>query len=432
MLTAGLPELCGVTTMDGYQLDRQNTGSPRLMVGLVGLVLVATVFAAGFVVGSSLTASGVVGSLVPVPVLPASEAPASAAASEEVSLDVFWEVWNTLESRFYYDLPSEEERVQGAIYGLIESLDDPYTAYVPPDVARILNEDSSGSFEGIGAFVEEAPEGGVYIIRVFDDGPAQVAGLRSGDVVVAVDGEDVTRKILREALLLIRGPAGTEVTLTVVREGEPQPFDLTMRRARLDVPTVEARMLDNDIGYVALFDFNARASSRLRDAVRGLINDGAESLILDLRDNPGGYLDESIRVADLFLGPETVLIQRDVDGNERRFTSRGGDLAEGIPLVVLVNQNSASASEIVAAALQDSGRATLIGQTTFGKGSVQLQYNLTDGSLLRVTYANWYTPDDRSISENGVTPDIVVAPPTVQTDRDLQLERAIRYLTIGR
>lgn len=413
------------------QGSKQPPGTTRTTIFIVlGLVLAISIFAAGFVSGSGLTALGIVGNNPELPAL-AADKPASADEQEDVDLDVFWEVWNTIDDRFYYDLPSDEERVQGAIEGLVNSLDDPYTAYVPPDVAHIMNEDISGEFEGIGAFVEEAPEGGVYIIRVFEGGPAEAAGMQPGDIVVAVDGEDVTENILRESLLLIRGEAGTDVTLTVIREGQSAPLEFTVTRARLDVPTVESRMLEDNIGYVALYEFNARASSELRPAIRELLRDGAESIILDLRNNPGGYLDESVTIADMFLPDGTIVIQRNVDGEERSFTSNRGDFAEDVPLVVLINENSASASEIVAAAIKDNDRGTLIGQTTFGKGSVQLQYNLTDGSLLRVTYANWFTPDDVSISEQGVEPDIVVETPNEETEEDVQLDRAVEFLTNG-
>ncbi|MBN1121442.1 MAG: S41 family peptidase [Anaerolineae bacterium] len=404
----------------------------RAVLLILGLVIVSLViFSAGFTAGSMYTSL---------------QAPASSGEQElsysplltndndqlsgdQADMTVFWEAWDTIEDRFYYDIPSEEERVQGAIYGLVGSLGDPYTAYIPPDAAQIINEDSTGSYEGIGAFVEDAPGGGVYIFRVFEGGPAEEAGLLAGDIVIAVDGVDISQKYLRESLLLIRGPADTQVVLTVYREGIEAPFDVEVTRARLEIPIVESRMLDDNIGYVALYEFNARASSRLREEVEGLMDNGAESIIFDLRDNPGGFLDESVSVADMFLQDGLILIQRDVDGQEREFRATNGDFAESIPLVVLINRNSASASEIVAAAIKDNDRGTLIGETSFGKGSVQIQYNLSDGSLLRVTYANWYTPNDVSITGNGVEPDIIVESPLEPTEDDVQLERAIEFLT---
>lgn len=411
--------------------DRERERRPvrNFIVAVLGLTLAGLIFVAGVATGASLDVAGTVG-FFPPSALPV---PAAGVPDEETAdeFKVFWEVWNTIEDRFYYDLPDRRTRIYGAINGMLETLDDPYTAFVPPEVARILREDNSGEFEGIGAYVEEAPDGGVFIIRVFEDGPAAQAGLRAGDIVVAVDGQDITRATLNEALLLIRGPAGTDVTLTVVREGEDQLLEFTITRARLEIPTVEARMLDDNIGYVALFEFNSVASRRLTDAVEGLLDQGAEAIILDLRNNPGGFLDQAIDVADLFLPEGVVVIQRDVDGNERIHRSRDGQIAEDVPLVVLVNEGSASASEIVAGAIQDRGRGTLIGETTFGKGSVQLQFDLSDGSQLRVTYANWYTPNDRSISEEGITPDIIVETPTEPSEEDPQLERAIQYLETG-
>ena len=404
-----------------------------VLVALLGVTFAAAIFAAGFVTGSQFDSLNLFGSAGFTAPLPASEPLVQGEEdTEDVDMSVFWEVWATLEDRFYYEVPSEEERVQGAIQGLIQSLDDPYTAYIPPDLAAVLREDTTGEFEGIGAFVEEAPEGGVQIIRVFEEGPAEEAGMEAGDIVVAVDGQDVTGMILNEALLLIRGEAGTTVRLTVFRMEEDEMLEFSVTRERLLVPTVESEMLEDNVGYVALFQFNAIATRELRAAVEDLMNQGAESIILDIRNNPGGFLDEAVSVADLFLPRGIVLIERNVDGREQTFRTRSGDIAEDVRLVVLVNENSASASEIVAAAVQDNGRGTLIGETTFGKGSVQLLYNLSDGSQLRVTYANWYTPDDVSISENGVEPDIVVEADEADTSADdVQLERALEFLQSG-
>jgi carboxyl-terminal processing protease len=412
--------------------DEPTSGRKLTRFGL-GALVVSTVFMAGFLVGNTAdlgvsSANRLLDtSSLRVPLLPrGNDQP-----DDEVDMGVFWEVWNALEERYYYDLPDEQTRVYGAIDGLIGTLDDPHTAFVPPDVARILREDDTGMFEGIGAYVDQAPDGGVYIIRVFEDGPAEAAGLHANDVIIAVDGQDVTEKTLNESLLLIRGPAGSSVQLTVIREGVEEPLTFTLMRARLEIPTIESRMLEDNIGYVALFEFNTRASERLEDAVKDLLDQGAQSIILDLRNNPGGFLNESILVADLFLPKGTVVIQRDVEDFETVHQSRNGQLAEDVPLVVLVNEASASASEIVAGAIQDRDRGTLIGTTTFGKGSVQLQYDLSDGSQLRVTYANWFTPNDRSIQGEGITPDIVVQNPEEPSQDDAQLDRAIQFLETG-
>ncbi len=403
------------------------------LLASLGLILLVLIFLAGLLTGVSMSSSRANASFR-TPLLPGlSSSVENQTQPEDADMSVFWEAWNTVQSRFYYDLPSEEDRVQGAINGMIETLDDPYTAYVEPDVAVILNQDNSGSFEGIGAYVEEAPEGGVFIIRVFEDGPAERAGIRAGDIVVAVEGEDITQESLIENLLLIRGPAGTQVTLTIVREGEEELLDLTVTRGRIEIPTAEWRMLESDIGYIVLFEFNGRSSELMHQAVQELLDQGAESIILDLRNNPGGLLDQVVDISDLFLDEGLILIQRDVDGNEIEHTSDSGDIAEVIPLVVLINGGSASASEILAGAVQDRERGVLIGETSFGKGSVQLLLELSDGSQLRITYANWFTPNDHSITEQGITPDIVIETLEEQPveGADPQLDRAIEYLQTG-
>jgi carboxyl-terminal processing protease len=222
------------------------------------------------------------------------------------------------------------------------------------------------------------------------------------------------------------------VVLTI-RRGDEASFDVRIVRARLDIPTVESEMLDSNVGYVSLFEFSTPATSRLQVAIEDLLDQGATALIFDLRDNPGGFLDQAVSVSDLFLDEGLVLIERRSDGQELEFTSDDEGLAQDIPMVVLVNAGSASASEIVAGAIQDRGRAVLIGETTFGKGSVQILHTLSDGSELRVTVARWFTPNDNAIHGEGLTPDIevVLTPEDVEADRDPQLERALEYLRTG-
>jgi carboxyl-terminal processing protease len=210
------------------------------------------------------------------------------------------------------------------------------------------------------------------IVRVFEGSPAQKAGLRAGDLVIEVNGQSIVGYSIYEAVILIRGPAGTSVTLTIKRPGQRDPIRVTVTRARITIPVVEARMLPEGIAYLRLFDFSAQATRQLRDQLRSLLAQNPRGLILDLRDNPGGFLDQAIQVADLFLDEGIVAYERTKDGEERVFRSKNGDPGEKIPMVVLVNAGSASASEIVAGALQDRGRALLIGERTFGKGSVQL------------------------------------------------------------
>lgn len=351
----------------------------------------------------------------------------------EEDLELLWEVWNIVRAEFDGGIPSDEELTYSAIQGLLETLDDEFTRFSPPDVAERMREDLQGSFEGIGAFVRENEEGLTEIVRPMAGQPASLAGLRAGDVIVAVDGESVLDQSLDEVIALIRGPEGTEVTLTVRREGEEEPLEFTVRRELIEIPIIQSEMLENGIAYLRLTGFNRNADSQLREALSELLAQDPTGLVFDLRDNPGGFLDQSISIADVFLPEGVVLYERsstfDLDQVHR---SDDGDLGESIPLVVLVNAGSASASEIVAGAIQDRERGLLVGETTFGKGSVQQTHMLSDGSELRVTIARWYTPNDESISGNGITPDIEVPTPLeLGGEDDPQLQRAIEHLLTG-
>jgi len=353
----------------------------------------------------------------------------------EETFQLFWEAWDLVQRHYYDDLPSMQAITYAAIRGMLETLGDKYTAFIEPDVAAILEEDATGQFEGIGAFVDLDEEGGVRIVDTFENSPAATAGLKAEDRVVAVDGESVVGAPLYEAIGKIRGPAGSKVDLTVERQGTPEPFTVTVTRARLDIPVVEAEMRDDGVGYIQLYEFSATASDKLEEGLQSLLEEDPEGIILDLRQNPGGWLDQAIEVSDLFLGDKVVAVERFSDGTEREFTADAGDIAEEIPLAVLVNNGSASASEIVAGALQDHERGVLVGTQTFGKGSVQRPFNLSDGSELRVTVALWFTPNDQRIQGEGLTPDIEVPWPEEEREtnpeRDPQLERAVEYLLEG-
>jgi carboxyl-terminal processing protease len=355
-----------------------------------------------------------------------------ATLSDDEAMQVLEEVWELVNSEFFGELPPPEQRAYGAIRGMLETLDDEYTSFSEPSIAEIRRSDSTGTFEGIGALVALNDENILEIVQPFNGSPAEEAGLLSGDLVIAVDGESIVGYGIYEAITLIRGPEGSEVILTVQR-GDAEPFDVKIVRARLDIPIIQSELLEETVAYVNLFEFSSPATSRLEEAIEEMLNQGATSLILDLRGNPGGFLDQAVQVSDLFLDEGLVLIERRSDGQELEFTSTDDGVAQDIPLVVLVNGGSASASEIVAGAIQDRGRAILIGETTFGKGSVQLLHALSDGSELRVTVARWFTPNDRAIHGEGLAPDIVVpvTPEDQEAGQDPQLERAIEYLKTG-
>ncbi len=352
--------------------------------------------------------------------------------STTLDFTVFDEVWDRVERDFDGNVPADDDLLYGAIEGSLDALDDRFTAFIRPDVAARLRQDMEGVVSGIGAFVNENEDGLFEIVAPIEGQPAMAAGLLPGDIIIAVDGESVIDLSFDEIILLVRGPSGTEVNLLVRREGEPEPLEFTILRATYEVPVVESEMLADDIAYVRLVDFSRNADVKLLDALDELMAQNPQGLILDLRSNPGGFLDQSIAIGDIFLPQGVVVYERNRSGLDQTFTADDGDIAETIPLVVLVNEASASASEIVAGAIQDNGRGTIIGAQTFGKGSVQTVHTLSDGSELRVTIARWYTPGNYSIDKEGITPDIEVESPLIiGEDDDPQIQRAVEFLQTG-
>ena len=389
---------------------------------MVVALLVALITSVAFLAGFAARAS-----LAPEPISVAVE-PAS---SEQEAFRVFWEVWHTLERDFYGDLPDDQEMTYSAIQGVIDDLDDNYTAFLEPELAAVVREDMSGSFEGIGAVVNMNDDGQLEIVRTLEGKPAAQAGLRSGDIVLAVGDTAIEEMSVFEAVALIRGPAGSVARLTIKRQDIEEPFVVEVVRQRIEMPTVESKMLDDGIAYLKLTEFNAQAASKLRAGLQSLLADEPRGLIFDLRDNPGGFLNVSVEIGSQFVGEGSILVEKLKDDQDRDYPAQGGGLAtDDPPLVVLVNGGTASASEIVAGAIQDTGRGTLIGEQTLGKGSVQLSHHLSDGSELRVTIARWFTPNGRAIHEEGLAPDIQVdiTEEDIEAGRDPQLQRAIEYL----
>jgi carboxyl-terminal processing protease len=349
------------------------------------------------------------------------------------SLDIFWEAWHILEGEFYGDLPPESDLPYAAIRGVIAATGDQYTAFLDPVQAQILQTDLSGSFEGIGATVRLRPDGKLEIVQPLAGWPAMKAGLRPKDAILEVDDVKIQGMSLYEAISLIRGPAGTSVRLLVEREEVAEPFEVEIERAHIELPMVESRMLDQDIAYIRLTEFGETATEELKSALRDLLDQNPQGLIFDLRGNRGGYLSTSIEVTSQFVTKGPIVIERFKDGREDVHEAIPGGLAPDIPLVLLVNGASASASEITAGAIQDTGRGILIGTTTLGKGSVQVAHRLSDDSQLRVTIARWFTPKGRAIHGEGLEPDIEVTvdQEDMTADQDPQLERAISYLLEG-
>lgn len=354
----------------------------------------------------------------------------------ETDLELLWEVWEILQRTYDGELPGEQELSYAVVRGLVDGLDDPHTRFIDPPSAVRMQERFEGSYDGIGAYVQENDQGLTEIVRPIAGSPAEVAGLRPGDTVIAVDGESVVGKALEEVISYILGPAGTEVIITFVRGDIPDPFDVALTRANIVIPVVTFEMLDDEIAYVELASFNSLATEQLQLALEELMAENPRGLILDLRNNAGGFLTQSVTVADLFLPDSVVLYERNRQEEINEvFYAADGQIAEDIPLVVLINEFSASAAEIVAGAIRDHGRGVLIGETTFGKGSVQLPHTLSDGSQLNVTIARWYTPANTSIDAEGVAPDIEIEldeSVLLENDADdVQLQRAIDYFLNG-
>ncbi|MFZ1711426.1 MAG: S41 family peptidase, partial [Anaerolineae bacterium] len=358
--------------------------------------------------------------------------PAGTIAAQDKELKLFWEAMTLLQDGFYGDVPSGQNLQYAAIRGVVSSLDDRFTSFMTADEAQRFEDSLDGSFEGIGAQVDKTEDDkGARIVEVYPGFPAATAGVRRNDIITAVDGQDIGPLSLTEIISHIRGPRGTTVILTIRREGEDAPLEISVTRARIEIPVVESKMLAGNIGYVKLQEFSRPAPERLKTALKELLDQEPVGLILDLRGNPGGLLDVAVEVGSQFVAAGDILIERKKDGSEEHFSVRTGGLAIGVPLAVLVNEGSASASEIVAGAIQDAGRGPLVGTKTFGKGSVQLPQTLSDGSMLRVTIAHWFTPKGRGIHGTGLEPDIPIelSEQDRSAGRDPQLDRAVEYLS---
>ena len=372
-----------------------------------------------------------------------SAASSLAGANGALDLSRFNEVLKLVEQRHVGD-ETEQQLVDGAIKGLVQSLNDPYSQYLTNEEMRAMLSDLSGSFEGIGAVIESrsptgdscttlGPECYLLIVSPIDGSPAKAAGIISGDRLTAVDGVSVDGETLDSAVRKVRGAKGTAVLLTVVR-GTDAPKDLSIVRDVIVVPAVEPKQLStaagDPVGYIRLAEFSEVAADQFHAALQKVVDAGTTRIILDLRDNPGGYLSTALSIASDFIGDGVVYMEETSDGQrtETRANAGGIATAPSIRLVVLINKGSASASEILAGALQDRGRAVLVGETSFGKGVVQTFIDLSDGSGLKLTIAKWLTPNGTWIHKVGITPDYPVAPATTQEVDDAVLTKALDLL----
>ncbi len=390
-------------------------------VGLGGALLVGVGFAGGYLAHQ---AGGL--SLLPV----TSTQQAGTPADQQTLFAPFWQAWDLVHKQ-YVDQPVDNLKLmQGAIRGMLAALQDPHTNYMTPEEYQISTTDLTGELEGIGAVVEGAGDY-LRIVSPYPGSPAEKAGIQPRDLIVKVDGKDVAGMGEMQIISLVRGPAGTTVHLTIQREGSANLLEFDVVRAKITIPSVESKMLDGNVAYVKLNDFGAKTPDELTAALKTLLAQNPVGLVLDLRGNPGGYVDTAIEVASQFIPSGVIMRARYNDGTEQTHEALGGGLATKIPLVVLVNQGSASASEITAGAIQDYGRGKIVGETSYGKGSEQQISPLQDnGGWVRITIAHWFTPKGRSIEKVGISPDVPVTLTADDTaaNRDPQLDAAVKLL----
>ena len=347
-------------------------------------------------------------------------------------IDLFAEVLDKIKKE-YVDKVDQSELIDDAINGALQSL-DPYSAYMNPEFFDSMQTDTRGEFGGLG--IEVGMEAGVVkVISPIDGTPASKAGIKAGDYIIKIDGTQVQGKSLMEAVKLMRGPVGSEINLTLRRIGKKKAFIKTIKREIIEIKSVEAKIIKNKIGYLRLKAFNENSSKQLIKIISGFEkSEKPVGYILDLRNNPGGLLTQAIQVTDFFLDEGEILSTRGRKVTEnRRFFAKKGDKVNGKPLIVLINNGSASASEIVAGALKDHKRAIILGSSTYGKGSVQSIIPLNNGGGIRITISKYYLPSGKSISEVGVKPDIFIDDEAddfqIDTKSDSQLNYALKLLT---
>ncbi|MDD5342126.1 MAG: S41 family peptidase [Patescibacteria group bacterium] len=349
---------------------------------------------------------------------------------KNIDFNQFWEVWQYLGNEYVHQPIDETTAFYGALKGLVASLDDPYSVYFDPQEAKEFDVEISGQFEGIGAEIGIKDEK-LVVISPMPGSPSEEAGLKAGDQIIKIDETDAYNLTVDQAIQLIRGEKGTRVTLLIVHEGESEPVAISIARDTITTESVSWKMLDSKLAYVAITSFSNDTVTQFNKAITEILLEEPKGLILDLRNNPGGYLDVAVKVAGEFIEDDLVVTEKMSGDRRQEHFSDGTSRLKSVPTVILVNPGTASAAEILAGALQDYHLATLVGETTFGKGTVQDYTEFDDGSSLKVSVAEWLTPSGRSIDKKGITPDVAVkyTLEQYQAGVDPQLEAAIKQLT---
>src|SRR3989344_516247 len=403
-----------------------NQGAPRSYKKLLAGLFLILVFYSGWQLGNS-------GKTIRVGGLTLLES-----HRENAPREADWNIlWRTIEiiNEKYVNRPADLKKIlEGAVQGAVSSLADPYSTFLPPQEAQDFANELKGNIEGIGAEIGIKHQR-LTVITPLDESPAIRAGVRGGDYIFKVDGEDTTGLTVEQAVGKIRGPAGSKVTLSILHLEDTKPVEIVITRAKIEIKSVTAEIKEingKKIGYLKLRRFSDDTSDGVRKAVSDFLAKGAKGVVLDVRNNPGGYLDSAVEVASFWVKDgQTVLIQKFGDAREDKIMAEGQSRLNGVPTVVLINGGSASASEIVAGALNDHNLGKLVGEKTFGKGSVQELIDIDGSAQLKLTIAKWLTPDGHDLNKDGLEPDIKIemTEEDFQNDRDPQLDKALEELT---
>lgn len=399
---------------------------PKISYAVIGIAVVAIIFFIGNVYGQEKGKNEALKSIAPAGVLVSNE-----------QLEPFWKVWEILSDKYVSATTTDtDKRIWGAIQGLASSQGDPYTVFFPPEESKMFKSDIAGNFEGVGMEID-AKDKVLTVVTPLKGSPAEKAGIKAGDRIIKIDEKSSIDLPTDQAVKLIRGPSGTKVKITVIRAGATAPIEITISRGVIDIPTLETEV-KSDVYIIKLFSFTAQSPDLFRKALRDFILSGKNKLVIDLRSNPGGYLEAAWDIASWFLPAGKVIVTEDFGGKEKNHVlrSKGYDVlnknfgAGNYKVVVLVNGGSASASEILAGALKEQGVAELVGTKTYGKGSVQELIQITPETSLKVTIARWLTPAGHNLSHDGLNPDykVEITQKDVDNKLDPQMDKAIEIL----
>lgn len=350
---------------------------------------------------------------------------------EYVDFSLFWETWQKVEQKFIDPEKIDiKKMVYGAISGMLNSLEDPYTVFFDPKNSKTFAEDISGKFEGVGMEIGKK-SGELQVISPLEGSPAQKIGLRPGDIILGINGTSTSGMSVEEAVDLIRGPKGTEITLNIFRDNWGEAREITITRSIIEIPSLKWELKEGDIVYIRIYNFTEKSKDDFDKAALQILKTSGKKIILDLRNNPGGYLDKAQDIAGWFLKRGEIVTIEDKRGDEKtEYVSQGDGYFGNYPIVCLINEGSASAAEILAGALRDNLGIKLIGKKSFGKGTVQELVHLSEGSDLKITIAKWLTPKGESINDVGLEPDIKVemTEEDYEADKDPQLDKAIEII----